>query len=95
MRAQDVFAVYAKGESNAEFICDGDMVIFDRTKKKPTSGKLYLIQHPDGLKIKVLRQTLSGWVIESKNRDYPDEAITNDILERLEILGEYVYRQGA
>lgn len=98
VRPGDVFAVYADGDSMADFIVDGDIVIFDRTKLEPRSGVIYLIDHPDGLRIKRLRRTIAGgWALESLNPDkgtYPDEVISAADAELLKIRGEFVYRQG-
>lgn len=95
VRPKDVFCVYAKGNSMEMFLVDGDMVIFDKTKTLPVSGKIFLIRHPEGLKIKLLRQELSGaWSFESYNTNFAPEKITEDMLDRVTILGQFVYRQG-
>lgn len=79
LKPKDAVVVYADGDSNADFIVDGDMVIFDRSKTEPKTGKLFLIEHPDGLRIKQLRREIDGtWILESRNPDkrrYPDEKI--------------------
>lgn len=93
-----IIAVYADGNSNAEYIVDGDICLFDRRKTEPRSGKIFLVQHPDGLLIKVLRRRIDGsWVLESKNPDkaaYPDEVIPPGQADLLHICGEFFYRQG-
>lgn len=95
VRPKDAFCVYAKGDSMQMFLVDGDMVIFDKSKTTPVSGKIFLIRHPEGLKIKLLRQQLSGsWSFESYNSAFKPEEITEDMLERVNILGQFVYRQG-
>lgn len=98
VRPRDVFAVFADGDSMADFIVDGDIVIFDRTKVEPRSGAIFLIEHPDGLKIKRLRRAIDGrWYLESLNADkarFPDEVIDSDHAELLRLKGQFVYRQG-
>lgn len=98
LRPQDALAVWADGDSMADYIVDGDIVIFDRAKTTPRSNCIFLIEHPDGLRIKRLRQQFDRtWVLESNNADkrrYPDEVITADQAEHLRILGQFVYRQG-
>lgn len=95
---EHVEMVWADGDSNAEFIVDGDIVFFDRRKREPKSGKLFLINHPDGLRIKQLRRDIDGtWVLESKNADkkrFPDERVPPEHAELLKIRGEFFYRQG-
>lgn len=98
LKPGNAIAVYADGNSQADFIVDGDIVIFDRSRIDPKSGKLFLIDHPDGLRIKQLRRQIDGsWVLESRNpdkRQYPDEVIAPSHAELLKIVGEFVYRQG-
>jgi phage repressor protein C with HTH and peptisase S24 domain len=94
-RPKDTFAVYAKGDSMEMFIIDGDIVIFNKTKTTPISGQIFLIRHPDGLKIKRLRQQITGsWLVESLNDKYPAETIPKDMIDQIQILGEFIYRQG-
>lgn len=91
-------AVYADGDSMSDFIVDGDIVIFDTSKTEPRTGKIFLIDHPDGLRIKQLRRDIDGsWMLESRNidkRQFPDERISPEHAEQLKIHGEFVYRQG-
>lgn len=98
LKPKDAVVVYADGDSMSDYICDGDMVIFDKSKKEPKSGKIFLITHPDGLRIKQLRREIDGtWVLESRNpdkRSFPDERIAPAVAELLKIEGEFVYRQG-
>lgn len=98
VRPDDAIAVWADGDSMADFIVDGDICIFNRVRRMPQSGKIFLIQHPDGLRIKRLRREIDGtWVLESNNPDkrrYPDERVGPDQADMLVILGEFLYRQG-
>jgi SOS-response transcriptional repressor LexA len=98
IKPKHALAVWADGESMADFIVDGDIVIFDTSKHVPRSGRIFLIDHPDGLRIKRLRRDIDGsWVLESNNQDkrrFPDERIAPDHADLLTIRGEFVYRQG-
>lgn len=98
VKPENLAAIYADGNSMADFIVDGDMVIFDKTQTMPQSGKIFAIEHPDGLRIKQLRREIDGtWVLESRNQDkrsFPDERITPEHAELLKIFGQFVYRQG-
>lgn len=98
VRSDDVVALFADGDSMADFIVDGDIVIFNRAKTTPKSGEIFLIDHPDGLRIKRMRRNFNGtWLLESLNPDkrrYPDEPVTAEQAEHLRIRGQFVYRQG-
>lgn len=87
-------AVIAKGDENADFICDGDLVFFNRHQDKPESGLIHLIEHPDGVKIVKLRQTLSGWSVETLNKDYPPELISHEIMAEINVIGRFISREG-
>jgi phage repressor protein C with HTH and peptisase S24 domain len=98
VKPENAFAIYADGDSMADFISDGDLVIFDKSKTEPKSGEIFAIEHPDGLRIKTLRRLIDGtWILESRNPDkrkYPDEAIPPSSADLLKICGQYLYRQG-
>lgn len=98
VKPENTFAIYADGDSMADFIVDGDLCIFDRGMTTPISGEIYAIEHPDGLRIKELRRSIDGsWTIFSRNQDkrkYPDEIIQPGQLEYLKIIGHFFYRQG-
>lgn len=98
VKAENLFAVFADGDSMADFIVDGDIVIFDKSRTEPKTGAIFLIDHPDGLRIKRVRRDIDGsWVLESMNANkalYPDERLTSDKAEMLKIMGQFVYRQG-
>lgn len=98
LKPANAVAIYADGDSMADFIIDGDIVIFDRSRREPRSDRIFLLEHPDGLRIKQLhRETLGGWTLQSRNQDkakYPDERISEADADSLKILGEFVYRQG-
>ena len=98
VKAADLFAVFADGDSMADFIVDGDIVIFDKSKTAPRSGIIFLIDHPDGLRIKRLRQGIDGsWLLESLNTNkgmFPDERVSSDNADMLKLIGQFVYRQG-
>ena len=95
---QNVVAMIAHDESIADYIVQGDVVIFDRSKTIAQSGKIFLIDHPDGLRIRQLRREIDGdWRLESRNADkrrYFDERIAQDKTQFLRILGQFVHRQG-
>lgn len=98
VKEKNLFVVYADGDSNADFIIDGDMVIFDKSKTDPEDGEMFFIKHPAGDRIKTLKRKANGnWLLCSRNHDklrYPDEEITEEEAQQIEILGRYVYRQG-
>ena len=98
IQAENAVAVYADGNSMADFIVDGDIVIFDKRKTEPRSGKIFLIEHPDGMRIRQLRRNIdASWILENRNpdkRQYPDETLAASQSELLKIIGEFVYREG-
>ena len=91
--------IYAEGSSMEPTISDGDVLLIDRSSTLPRNGKVYAIQRPDGShSIKRLIQSFSGeWIIRSDNPDktlYPDEPISADALQHIEIIGRSVWGGG-
>jgi len=82
-------AIYADGDSMADYIVDGDLVIFDISKKTPISGEIFLLRYQEGLRIKELHQQVNGkWKIRSRNPSWGDEEIADK--DEIEIIGQYV-----
>lgn len=98
VRPKNAIAVYADGDSMSNFIVDGDIVIFDTSKTELRSGKIFLVEHPDGMRIKQVHRNVDGsWVLQSLHPDkqrFPDERITEDQGFHLKVHGQFVYRQG-
>lgn len=98
IKPQNAMCIYAHGESMEPYLLDGDMVILDNSQTEPQSGGVYLINHPDGERLKRLRREFDGtWVLESDNLNkkmYPDERISPEHADLMKIIGRVIYRQG-
>lgn len=91
--------IYAEGNSMEPTISDGDVLLIDMASTEPRNGKVYAIQRADGsVSVKRLAQSFSGgWVIRSDNPDktlYPDEPISANDLQQIEIIGRSVWGGG-
>ncbi len=82
----------------ADYISHGDVVFFNTASTAPESGMIFLLRHPDGLRIKRLRRDIDGtWLLEYVSQDkrrFPDEHIPHERIATLEIVGKFIYRQG-
>ncbi|WP_369662124.1 helix-turn-helix transcriptional regulator [Variovorax sp. V15] len=98
IRPHQALVFYADGNSMAEFIVDGDIVIFRKGVNELVNGQIYAIETPDGLRIKrVLKRADGSIVLASDNenkRKYPDETYSPEQAARLQFKGSFVYRQG-
>jgi phage repressor protein C with HTH and peptisase S24 domain len=98
VKRKDVVAIYAYGDSMADFIIDGDIVIFDTSKTEIASGQIYAIDSPDGLRIKRVHRRADGTLLLSSDNPnksrYPDEVYTPEQAMQLVVKGKFVYRQG-
>lgn len=98
VKPEETLAIYADGDSMAEFIVDGDIVIFKRGVQDLVSGKIYAIDTPDGLRIKRVHKRSDGTVVLSSDNPnkarYPDEEYSAERAENLRFKGSFVYRQG-
>lgn len=99
-KPEHLFVIYAEGNSMEPYIFDGDVVLFDWTDTLPRDRQAYAIRRPDGgISIKRIIQQLSGaWLIRSDNPDktaYPDEPVSETILQEMQILGRIIWRGGS
>jgi len=98
VRPQHLMAIYADGDSMADYIVDGDIVIFDTSKTSLVTGKIFAIDTPDGLRIKRVHKKADGSVIlasdNSNKTHFPDEEYRQEEANRLVVKGVFVYRQG-
>lgn len=98
VRPHQVFAIYADGDSMADFIVDGDIVIFNSAITTLGSNQIYAIDTYDGLRIKRVHKRSDGTVVlasDNLNKSkFPDEAYSPDQAQSLQVKGKFVYRQG-
>lgn len=99
VRPEDAFIIDGDGGSMEPFICHGDVVLFNRARATPlVSGRIYAIEHPDGLRIKrVFIEMDRSMILRSDNADkrlYPDERVPPDIVPQVRVLGGFVWRGG-
>ncbi|OLU22974.1 Repressor protein CI [Pseudomonas sp. PA15(2017)] len=99
-KPENLFVIYAEGDSMEPYIFDGDVVLFDVSDTDPRDRQAYAIRRPDGgISIKRIIQQLSGaWLIRSDNADklaYPDEPVSPAVLHDMPILGRVIWRGGA
>lgn len=98
VKEQRCSVIYAQGSSMEPSIGDGEVVLLDHDATEPRDGKVYVLQRADGeIIIKRLIKQMSGWVIRSDNEDkrrYPDEPISADNLQHVEVVGRVVWRGG-
>lgn len=99
LKEDQLCVIYAHGNSMEPTISEGDVLLIDRAATQPVSGKVYAIQRPDGShSIKRLVQSFAGdWTIVSDNQDKranPDEPISAEALEHINIIGRSVWSGG-
>lgn len=99
LREENLCVIYAEGSSMEPTISDGDVLLIDHASTTPRSGKVYAMLRPDGsTSVKRLIQAFSGeWIIRSDNPDktlYPDEPISAEALQQIEIIGRSVWGGG-
>lgn len=83
-----------RGDSMEPRYYSGDIVLIDMADRTPVHGKVYALVGEDGLRIKQLRRTPTGWEMYSYNPDkdtYPTEPIVDD---NFAIIGRVRWRAG-
>ena len=95
VKVENLIAVYANGNSMANFIVDKDIVVFDNSKTNIISGNIYLVDHPAGLRIKrIVLNVERKFVLQNLHHDkleYQDEVVP--CRSQLKVIGQFVYRQ--
>lgn len=96
--ARDPVVIDARGDSMSPFIVHGDVILFDRAKTTVVSGQIYLVQTPDGLRVKRVHREFDGSItLRSDNADkvrFPDERVPADLVPQLVVVGSFVWRGG-
>lgn len=98
-KPENLFVIYAEGDSMEPYIFEGDVVLFDTSQVEPKDKQVYVLRRPDGgNSIKRLNQQFSGaWMIRSDNQDkasYPDEPVTESAVHEIPLLGRVIWRGG-
>ncbi|MDH0640645.1 helix-turn-helix domain-containing protein [Pseudomonas sp. GD03860] len=99
-KPENLFVIYADGDSMEPYIFEGDVVLFDVSQVEPKDKQVYVIRRPDGgNSIKRLNHQLSGaWVIRSDNPDkvnYPDEPVSDAAMHDMPFIGRVIWRGGS
>ena len=82
------FSFNVSGDSMAERIPDGSRCTADSTKTQIKDGKIYVFRHGTLRRTKYLRRLPDGGLlIRSHNPEYPDELLSPEDMEQIEILG--------
>lgn len=87
--------IYARGDSMAPTLNDGEVLLIDGRQTEPVSGKVYVIQIDGDLRVKRLFKRPGGWVIVSDSQDkvrYPDEPLA--AITDIRVLGRVAWRGG-
>lgn len=81
LKAASARVISSRGISMMPTIGDGDLLVVDVSKdhRIPTDGLIYVLSIDNELLVKRLRQSSSGWILVSDNREmYPEEPIRPD-----------------
>lgn len=91
-----LIATYEEGNSMSNFIMTGDILVFNTGARAISDGNVYLIDTPDGPRMKRINRRADGRVVlRNDNQDkgrYPDEEYTAEQAQSLSIKGKLVLR---
>lgn len=97
-RPDNLMVIYVTGDSMCPTICDGDVILVDRSRVDPAHNKLFLLMSKeDGLTVKRLMLIEDMWVIRSDSEDklqYPDRYLPHGERFELDIQGQVLWRGG-
>jgi phage repressor protein C with HTH and peptisase S24 domain len=88
--------VMVRGDSMEPFLFNRDMVMVDVSKTAVRDGVVYAVLFEDEPLVKqVFKKAGGALVLHSYNPKYPDRDVSVADMERLQIIGEVVYRSGS
>ena len=83
------------GDSMSPSYNDGDLILVDTSTGRPKSDAVYVLQHDSCLWVKRLHFHFDGSVaVISDNPRYPEQTISGEALQRLQIIGRVMWRGG-
>lgn len=95
LKPENFKIIYAKGDSMAHYIQEGDAVGIDVSDIEPREGEVYALFWDGDLLIKRVYKEGGGVLrLTSDNKSYPDKIVNESNGESLVIIGRVVYRSG-
>ncbi|MEE4380280.1 MAG: S24 family peptidase [Candidatus Competibacteraceae bacterium] len=95
LQEEKVVAVLASGDSMADTLHGGDVLLVDTQQRQVISDAIYILRQSELLYVKRLQRLLDGSLrISSDNRAYTEEVIPPDGLAYLDVIGRVVWRGG-
>lgn len=91
----DLFLITAQGHSMTPTIHEGDILLVDKSRKRPTDDGIYILSVEHELIAKRLQRLFDGSVkIVSDNKAYSEQLVPQEQVERLNIVGRVVWKGG-
>jgi phage repressor protein C with HTH and peptisase S24 domain len=88
--------IMVRGDSMEPFLFNRDMMMVDTSKTGLRDGVVYAVLFEDEPLVKqVFKKAGGALVLHSYNPRFPDREVPMESMERLQIIGEVVYRSGA
>ncbi len=78
-----------KGDSMQPYIIDGDLLIIN-TESEIVDGRIYIINAFGDLYCKKIRKGINYFIMESINKDYPEEKFCRDEMTAINVIGQVV-----
>lgn len=90
-KADDLAAVWAKGDCMEPTISNHDIVIINTANNKPVDGFLYTVQYDDQITIKRIQNQGSNLLLISDNPKYPTITKAKNEQKDFKIIGHVIY----
>lgn len=95
LKPENFKIIYAKGDSMAHYIQEGDAVGLDISDKNVKDGEVYaLFLDGDTMIKRIFREAGGRLTLSSDNKNYRDKIVDESNGESLIIIGRVVYRSG-
>lgn len=96
LKPKDLVVAYAKGSSMEPRIFDGDTLLINTADKGKAlqDNKIYALRYGDEIRVKRIIRKMNSVLLVSDNSSYPDEEVTLDESDQLQVLGRIVWISG-
>ncbi len=94
-KPNDCKLVMVRGDSMEPFLFNRDMAMVDTARTRIRDGEVYAMLFEQEPIVKQVFKQPRGLTLHSYNSKYPDRNVAEEDMDRIQIVGEVVYRSGS
>ncbi|MGR5456129.1 S24 family peptidase, partial [Vibrio alfacsensis] len=88
---KNIECIQVMGDSMEPVLCDGGLVVIDRSETAIRDGKIYVFRHDGMIRVKQLVNINGGIIAKSYNASYKEEVLIFEEGADFEVLGRAIW----